>query len=166
MNHTSNQTCSSIHLDFKMAIPNGFDGKMFLRSGLLKQHLVTCDAGVIDADYRGSVEILLINHHPHEVFTVRTGDRIAQFVFMKKFDVIFEKVSDPALLGRTKRSSGGFGSTGSSDKIFVRTVTDQVIVESVSMSVNDSVIINSNLDKIIIDSNLSECNDDDSEEID
>ena len=66
-------------------------------------HLVTCDAGVADADYRGRAEMLLMNHHPHEVYTVRTGDRIGQIVFRKKYDVIFEKVSDPALLGRTKR---------------------------------------------------------------
>ena len=72
------------------------------------------------------------------------------------------------MLGRTKRSSGGFGSTGSSDKIFVSNVNDQAMVESVSMSVNNTVIIDSagnNLDKIIIDTDLSESNDG-SEEID
>ena len=88
---------------------------------------------------------------------------------MKKYDVTFEKVSDPALLGRTKRGCGGFGSTGSSgNKIFVRTVKDQVITESASMSVNDKVIIDSdisNIDKTIIDSDLSESKSDDSEEI-
>ena len=101
-----------------MVIPRGFYAKTFPCSALLKQHLVTCDAGVVDADYRGSVEVWLINHHPHDVFTVRTGDRIAQIAFMKIFDVIFQKVSDPALLGRTKPGSGGFGSTGSS--VFVK----------------------------------------------
>ena len=73
------------------------------------------------------------------------------------------------MLGRTKRGSSGFGSTGStSNKTFVSTVEDQVIVESASMSVNDKVIIDSNIsniDKIIIDSDLSESNSDDSEEI-
>ena len=83
-----------ICLDFKMAIPKGFYGKIFLRSGLFRCHLATCDAGVIDADYRGSDEVLLMNHHPHEVYTARTGDRIGQIVFMKKYDVTFEKVSD------------------------------------------------------------------------
>ena len=89
---------------------------------------------------------------------------------MKKNLTIFEKVSDPALLGRTKHGSSGFGLTGSSsNKIFVSTVNDQVVVESTSMSVNDKVIIDSNvsnIDKIIINSNLSESNDDDFEEID
>ena len=73
----------------------------------------------------------VLNHHLHEVYTFRTGDRSGQIVFMKKYDVTFEKVSDPALLGRTEHSSGGFGSTGSSgNKIFVNTVKGQVIVES------------------------------------
>ena len=150
------KTCASIPLCFKMAIPKGFFySKIFPRFGLLKRHLITCDGGVIDADFRGSVEFLMINHHPHDVYTVRTGDRIAEVAFMKKFDAVFENVSDPALLGRTKRGSGGFGSTGLNDnKIFV-------IDESVSMTVNDKVIIDSvdnNIGKIIIDSDLSGSN--------
>ena len=163
------KTNACIRLNFKIAIPKGFYGKIFLHSGLFTRHLVTCDGGVIDADYRGSVEVLIMNHHPCEVYTVRTGDRIGQIIFMKKYDVTFEKVSDPALLGRTKRGSSGFGSTAfSSNKIFVSTVEDQVIVVSALMSVNDKVIIDSNIsniDKIIIDSDLSESNSDDSEEI-
>ena len=88
---------------------------------------------------------------------------------MKTFDVIFEKVSYAALLGRTKRGSGAFGLTGSSTKHFLSTVNDQVIVESLWMSINDKVIIDSdvsNTDKLVIDSDLSESNDDDFEEID
>ena len=134
-----------------MAIPKGLYGKIFLCSGILKQHLIKCVAGVIDADFRGSVEVLMINHHPHDVYTVRTGDGIAKFVFMKKFDAVFE-ISDPALLGRTKCGSGGFGSTVFNDnKIFV-------IDESVSMTVNYKVIIDSvenNIGKIVINSDLS-----------
>ena len=78
---------------------------------------------------------------------------------MKKYQI-------PLFLGRTKRVAGGFGSTGSSgNKFFVRTVKDQVIVESASMSINDKVIIDSdisNSDKVIIDNDLSESNSDDS----
>ena len=90
-----------------------------------------------------------MNHYPHEVCTLRTGDRIGQIVFMKKYDVIFEKVSDPALLGRTKRGSDGFHSTGSiSNKMLADAATnDQVIVESVSLSVNDKVITDSDISK-------------------
>ena len=46
-----------------MAIPKEYYGKIFPRSGLLRDHFVTCDAGVIDAGYRGSVSVILINHH-------------------------------------------------------------------------------------------------------
>ena len=89
---------------------------------------------------------------------------------MKKYDVIFEKLSDPAQLRRTKRGSGGLGSTGfSGNKIFVNNVNDQVMVERAAMSANDKVIINSDIndhnDKVIIDSDLSESNDDEIEEI-
>ena len=98
----------------------------------------------------------MINHHPHDVYIVRTGDRIAEVAFMKKFDAVFENVSDPALLGRRKRGSGGFGSTGLNDnKFFVILLFSY---ESISMTVNDKVIIDSvdnNIDKIIIDSDLS-----------
>ena len=44
----------------------------FPRSGLLRDHFVTCNAGVIDADYRGSVSVILINHHGDKHYTVRT----------------------------------------------------------------------------------------------
>ena len=57
----------------------------------------------------------MMNHHPEKTFTIRTGDRIAQCVFMKKYSVEFEKVSGMALLGNTKRGADGFGSTGGVD---------------------------------------------------
>ena len=94
-----------------MKIPKRYYGKIFPRSGLLRDHFVTCDAGVIDADYRGSVPVILINHHGDKHYTVWTGDRIAQVVIMKKFHVKFEKVSESGLLGKTKCGIGGFGST-------------------------------------------------------
>ena len=106
-----------------MAIPTGYYGKIFPHSGLLNDHFISCDAGVVDADYRGSVLVLLLNHHSEKAFTVRTGNRIAQIVYMKKFDVEFEKVSDPALLGKTKREIGGFESTGSLYEIPLKRVS-------------------------------------------
>ena len=51
-----------------MAIPKGYFGKIFPRSGLLKKHFVTCDAGVADADYRGSVCVLIITKKIHTMF--------------------------------------------------------------------------------------------------
>ena len=67
--------------------------KSIPRSGLLKEHFVTVDTGVIDSDFRGIVQVLLINHHKEKTFTVRAEDRIAQVVFMEKFNVEFRKVS-------------------------------------------------------------------------
>ena len=90
---------------------NGFFGKLFLRSSILKDHLVTADAGVIDSEFRGIVEPLMVNHS-QKTYTVHTGDRIAQAVFIEKFDVKFKEVTLEISLGITIRGSGGFGSTG------------------------------------------------------
>ena len=98
-------------LDLHSAIPKGFCGRIFPRSSLIRDHNVTVEVGLIDADYRGLVYVLLFNHS-ERVFTVRTGDRIAQVVFLEKFDAQFGKVSKKEELGVTKRDSGGFGSTG------------------------------------------------------
>ena len=96
----------------RWTIPTGFFGKLFPRSDLLMEHFVTIDAGVIDADFRGVVQALVVNHHPDKSFTVRTEDRIAEVVFMEKFNANFVKVFDKSLLGITKRGNYGFGSTG------------------------------------------------------
>ena len=91
--------------------------KVFRRSGLLKDHLITCDAGVLDADFRGIVWVIMINHHPEKTFTITTGDRIAQYVFMKKYNVEFQKVSGMAMSSITKRGRDGFGSTSGIRKV-------------------------------------------------
>ena len=83
---------------------------MFPRPGILKEHFVTIDAAVIDADFRGIIQVLMLNHHPEKTFTVRTEDRIAQVVFMEKFNANFHRVYNAHLLGRTKRRNDGFGS--------------------------------------------------------
>ena len=54
---------------------------------------------MIDADFRGTIQVMMINHHPEKVFTVRTGDIIAQVVFIEKFSANFHRVSDQDLLG-------------------------------------------------------------------
>ena len=102
----------TLSIDLRWAIPTGFYEKLFLRSGILKEHFVTIDAGVIDADFRGVIQVLILNHHPEKTFTVRTDDRIAQVVFMEKFNLNFHRVSDLHLLGRTKRGNDGFGLAG------------------------------------------------------
>ena len=86
-------TTDTLSLEIRWAIPTEFYGKLFARSGILREKFVTIDAGVIDSDYRGVVKDLEINHNNNKPFTVSTGDRVAQVVFMERFDVNFEKVS-------------------------------------------------------------------------
>lgn len=93
-----------------MAIPQNYGGFLLGRSGLAAKFGVslTNSVGLIDADYRGEVKVNLINHGK-EPFTVRDGDRIAQFLLMAVPRV------DMALcdtLDDTARGAGGFGSTG------------------------------------------------------
>ena len=65
------------------AIPSRYYGKLFSRSGLLLEHYITVEGSLIDFDFRGDVKVLLFNHHPEKTFTVYSGDRIAQIVFME-----------------------------------------------------------------------------------
>ena len=106
------KSTDAISLDLRWVIPGGFYGKVFPQPGILKEHFVTIDAGVIDSDFSGIIQVLLVKHHHQKTFTVRAEDRIAPVVFMEKLNVNFHKVSDPALLGKTKRGHDGFGSTG------------------------------------------------------
>ena len=55
-------SADTVSLGLRWAIPTGFFGRLFLHSSILKDHLVTVDAGVIDADFRGIVQALLVNH--------------------------------------------------------------------------------------------------------
>ena len=102
----------TISVDMRWAIPEGFYGKIFSRSGLFLNHMITAEAGVIDSDYRGIIKVLLFNHHHSKPFEIEIGDRIAQVVFMKKYEVQFEKEEYYKLLGETTRGVHGFGSTG------------------------------------------------------
>ena len=140
-----------VSLDLRWAIPKGFCGRIFPRSSIIKDNNVTVEAGLIDADYRGLVYVILVNHS-EKVFTVRTGDRIAQAVFFEKFDVRFEKVSKQEELGVTKRGSGGFRSTGitviKKMKVSEQPEEDDlaVTVEEGIISVNDEVILHEKVD--------------------
>ena len=77
---------------------------------MIKNQNVTVHAGLIDSDYRGLVYVFSVNHS-EQTFTIRAGDRLAQAVFLEKFNVKFEKVDKKEQLGKTKRGNGGFGST-------------------------------------------------------
>ena len=116
-----------VSLDFRWAIPKGFCSRIFPRSSL---------------------------NHSGKVFTVRTGDRIAQVVFFEKFAVHFEKVSKKEELGVTKRGSEGFGSTGITViKKMKLPENEQAEYEDLAItakegiiSVNDEVILHEKID--------------------
>lgn len=93
-----------------LAIPEGFEGQVRPRSGLALKHGVTVlnAPGTIDADYRGEVKVILINHGP-EPFRIARGDRVAQLVVAPVSAARFERVD---ALPDTARGQGGFGSTG------------------------------------------------------
>ena len=84
------RSLGAVSLEMRFAIPRGFYGKKFSRSGLLIEHLITAEGGLIDSGNRGIVKVLLFNHSG-KPFTVNVGDRIAQMIFMKKFDAISEE---------------------------------------------------------------------------
>jgi len=93
-----------------LEIPPGYEGQVRPRSGLaLKQGVALVNSpGTIDADYRGEVGVIVINHGQEPV-TFNSGDRIAQLVIAPVVQVELREVSD---LGETPRDSGGFGHTG------------------------------------------------------
>jgi dUTP pyrophosphatase len=93
-----------------MAIPAGFEGQVRPRSGLALRHGVTVlnAPGTIDADYRGEVQVLLVNLGDAPVAFAR-GDRIAQLVICAVEKATLSPVD---ALDQTTRGAGGFGSTG------------------------------------------------------
>jgi dUTP pyrophosphatase len=93
-----------------IALPAGFEAQVRPRSGLAAKHGVTVlnAPGTVDADYRGEIGVLLVNHGG-EPFTIRRGERIAQMVIAS---VVRAELVVVAALSQTDRGSGGFGSTG------------------------------------------------------
>ena len=93
-----------------IALPPGFEAQIRPRSGLAAKNGVTVlnTPGTIDADYRGEIKVILINHG-QEPFTVERGMRIAQMVIARYATVTWKTVD---ALGDTTRGAGGFGSTG------------------------------------------------------
>ena len=93
-----------------IALPRGYEAQVRPRSGLaLKQGVTLLNTpGTIDADYRGEIKVILINHGQESV-TVRRGDRIAQIVIAP---VTRASWHESGSLDETERGAGGFGSTG------------------------------------------------------
>lgn len=94
-----------------VAIPPGYGGFVLPRSGLAFEHGVTClnAPGLVDAQYRGELKVLLVNTDPLHAYAVRRGDRIAQLVVQPVEELRWELVD---ALDATTRSTFGFGSTG------------------------------------------------------
>ena len=95
---------------FALALPHGVEVQVRPRSGLALHHGVTVlnAPGTVDADYRGEVFVLLVNHGA-EPFTVRRGIRVAQLVIATLAQAAFDEVAE---LDASERDLGGFGSTG------------------------------------------------------
>jgi dUTP pyrophosphatase len=93
-----------------IALPAGFEAQVRPRSGLAARHGVTVlnSPGTIDADYRGEIQVILINLGT-EAYTIERGARIAQMVI---HPVVRASLSEADDLGDTERSTGGFGSSG------------------------------------------------------
>ena len=93
-----------------LEIPKNWEAQVRPRSGLALNHGITVlnAPGTIDSDYRGELEVILVNLSK-EPYTVHAGDRIAQLVFAPAPQLRFEAAEE---LADTRRSGGGFGSTG------------------------------------------------------
>jgi dUTP pyrophosphatase len=101
---------AKIPTGLRIEIPEGFEGQVRPRSGLaLKFGVTVLNApGTIDSDYRGDVDVILVNLST-EAFTVKDGDRIAQLLIAP---VLRADLAETGDLSATGRGSGGFGSTG------------------------------------------------------
>jgi len=102
-----------IPTDLSLVLPNGTYGRIAPRSGLALKNGLDVGGGVIDADYRGPVGVVMFNHSDVD-YQIRRGDRIAQ--------LIIEKIETPEIqeinkLEDTVRGESGFGSTGTGELI-------------------------------------------------
>jgi len=93
-----------------IALPRGTEGQVRPRSGLASRHGISVlnSPGTVDADYRGEIQVILVNLG-HESFVVQRGGRIAQLVIAPVFHA---QLLQQQKLGKTKRGTKGFGSTG------------------------------------------------------
>ncbi|THH01882.1 hypothetical protein EW026_g916 [Hermanssonia centrifuga] len=97
-----------INTQISIAVPAGTYGRVAPRSGLASKFMIDTGAGVIDADYRGIVYVLLFNLSDKD-FQVEEGDRVAQLIIERIYTPDVMEVQD---LDETLRGAGGFGSTG------------------------------------------------------
>jgi dUTP pyrophosphatase len=103
---------ASVRTGIAVQIPEGQAGLVLPRSGLARRHGISVvnAPGLIDAGYRGEVEVLLLNTDRSTPFSIAAGDRIAQLVIV---GVHAPQVLEVQELALSERGSGGFGSSGS-----------------------------------------------------
>lgn len=108
------QTVALVPTGLAIELPEGYEAQLRPRSGLALKYLISLPntPATIDADYRGELKVILINHGK-EPFTVKHGDRIAQMVIAK---VEQAKLVEVESLSETTRGEGGFGHTGINPK--------------------------------------------------
>jgi dUTP pyrophosphatase len=115
-----------VKTDLSIACPAGTYARIAPRSGLALEKGIDTGAGVIDADYRGPVGVILFNWG-HEEFVITTGDRIAQLILEQIVYPDIVEMKEGEELPATERGEGGFGSTGvsndESDKKKQRTIS-------------------------------------------
>ena len=101
-----------IKTGLKIAVPQGYGGFVYPRSGLSLKHGITVlnADGVIDPGYRGEIGVILINHSDQD-FNINKGDRIAQLLIHRVYEIEWQEVSE-SKLEKTERGSGGFGHSG------------------------------------------------------
>jgi dUTP pyrophosphatase len=104
---------SIIPTGIRVSFPHGYEAQVRPRSGLALKHGITVlnSPGTIDADYRGEVKVLLINHGA-KPFIVKNMMRIAQMVISEVVNARVVEVQDVKQMDETKRHDGGFGHTG------------------------------------------------------
>jgi dUTP pyrophosphatase len=97
-----------INTDISIEMPIGTYGRVAPRSGLAVKNGINVMAGVLDADYRGKVGVVLVNHG-YDTFHFKEGDRIAQLIIEKCSTPVVEEIEQHTV---TSRGEHGFGSTG------------------------------------------------------
>lgn len=102
----------TVPVGIKLALPVGYEAQIRPRSGLARHYGITMvnSPGTIDADYRGEIQVILINHGSED-FVITRGMRVGQMVISKIERIIFVEVAEEALPD-SARGSGGFGHTG------------------------------------------------------
>jgi len=106
-------SATMVRTGLALSLPADSVGLIKSRSSLAAKHDVEVGAGVIDADYRGEVSVVLRNFGTRP-FEVRAGDRIGQLLVLPLYGLYGSTEISAVELGETERGAGGFGSTGSS----------------------------------------------------